>query len=232
MANFEYPFPPCPRYVSTIRSTERIGNSLVKINNNFANLQTGYCKLIQRILDIVQVRTFFYYGPNANTNPTSGMQNNQASYPNNTTIQNFVNSPTQLNVPTISEPGDVVYVIYQKTGFYSRNAAKKYSGTLTVDTGSNIQAEKIKIINYTDLDANSSTPGLSGIAPDRYNVFSPVFVIWRLTATPTTNITPTSVLTRVPVTYNVDSGFPKFTQAETIANEHWDKPNVWQTYQL
>jgi hypothetical protein len=224
---FEYSFPPCSKYVAPIRNSERLGNSLIKINNNFANLQSAYCDLLDDILRIVQIRTFFYYGPNSHIDPTSNMRNNQASYPNNNTILNFVNSTSQLNLPTISRPNDVAYVIYQKTGFYSRSAAQKYSDTLTVNTASNIASEKIKYVTYTDLDA------LEGRTPDTYNVFSPVFVVWRLTAqrvTPQSSVIITTALP--PVTYTVDNGFPKFTQAETIANTNWDKPNLWTEYQL
>ena len=223
----DYPFPPCPKYVAPIRNSERIGNSLVKINNNFANMQSAYCDLLNDILSIVQVRTFFYYGPNAQFDPTSNMQNSTASYPSNNTILSFVNSTSQLNLPTISRPNDVAYVIYQKTGFYSRFAAQKYSDTLTVNTGSNIASEKVKTVTYTDLNAKE------GVAQDTYNVFSPVFVIWKLTAKALTSTSSVIITTNRPqVTYTVDNGFPKFTQAETIANSNWDKPNLWTEYQL
>jgi hypothetical protein len=223
----EYSFPPCPTYVAPIRNSERIGNSLVKINNNFANLQTAYCELLDKIARIVQVRTFFYYGPNSHIDPTSNMQNNRASYPSNNTILNFVNGTTQLNLPAVSRPNDVAYVIYQKTGYYSRFAPQKYSGTLTVNTGSNIASEKVKTVSYTDLNA------IEGVAPDTYNVFSPVFVIWKLTAQalrPNSSVIISAALQ--PVRYTLDNGFPKFTQAETIANANWDKPNLWTEYEL
>jgi hypothetical protein len=216
-ADFDYSFPSCPQYVAPIRNSERIGNSLVKINNNFANLQSAYCDLYDKAFSIVHVRTFFYYGPNSSADPTSGMQDNKASYPSKTTVESFVNSSSQLNVPAISRAGDVAYVIYQKTGFYSRSASKTYSGTLAVYTGSNIASEQYKYVGYTQDNANQ------GKAPDTYNVFSPVFVIWKLTAQNQNAST---------LTYTVDSGFPKFTQAETLANSNWNKPKLWTTYQL
>jgi hypothetical protein len=206
----DYPFPRCPTYVSPIRNTERIGNSLVKINNNFANLRFGYCRLKERIEKLVFVRTFFYYGPNASTDPESGMNNNTASYPSNNRILDFINNPLQLNVPAISKNNDIAYVIYQKTGYYSRNATKRFSGSITVNTGSNIPTEVTKVVNYTDLDSEQ------GPAFDSYNVFSPVFIIWKLTMRNNS--------------YTIDSGFPKFTQAETIASVNWDKPQLWNTY--
>lgn len=212
----DYLFTPCPQYVAPIRNSERLGNSLIKINNNFANLQSAFCDLYNRASRIVSIRTFFYYGPNSSADPTSGMQDNTASYPRNNIIQEFVNDPYQLNLPTISRVNDVAIVIYQKTGFYSRSAAKTYSGTLTVDTKSNIASEKYKTVSYTQDDSTE------GKAPDTYNVFSPVFVIWRLTAKKTGQ----------SVVYTVDNGYPKFTQAETLANDNWDKPNLWTTYQL
>lgn len=211
--NFEYSFPACPQYIAPIRNSERIGNSLVKINNNFANLQSAFCELYDKASSIVRVRTFFYYGPNSSADPTSGMQDNKASYPSNTTIESFVNSSSQLNVPTISRAGDIAYIIYQKTGYYSRSASKLYSGSLIVDTNSNIATEKYKTVSYTQDNATQ------GKAPDTYNVFSPVFVIWKLTA-------------QSNKIYKVETGFPKFTQAETLANSNWDKPKLWTTYQL
>jgi hypothetical protein len=223
----DYSFPPCPKHVTPIRNSERVGNSLVKINNNFANLRSAYCDLLDSVLSIVQVRTFFYYGPNSQFDPTSNMQNNKASYPSNNTILSFVNSTSQLNLPTISQPNDVAYVIYQKTGYYSRFTTQKYSGTLTVNTGSNIPSQVTKTVSYTDLNAKQ------GATQDTYNVFSPVFVVWRLTAQALTSTTSAIITTnKTPVTYTVDSSFPKFTQAETIANSNWDKPNLWTQYQL
>jgi hypothetical protein len=103
--------------IQNIDSSECLRPSLDKINNNFSQLNDLLCSLRERIDTYKQIRTFFYYGPNAELVSDSGMQNNQISRPTNITIEAFVNSPTQLNLPFISHPGDVAYVIYQKTGF-------------------------------------------------------------------------------------------------------------------
>jgi hypothetical protein len=47
------------------------------------------------------------------------MDDGKISRPSNLTIQAFINSPSQINLPSISKAGDVAYVIFQKTGFNS-----------------------------------------------------------------------------------------------------------------
>lgn len=147
--------PVCQTNIQPIFDNECLGESLLKINNNFLNLQEAVCELKTRIDSQVEVRTFFYYGPNAQTNPGSGMADDQTSRPSDITIQAFVNSPTQLNLPSISKQGDVAYVIYQKTG---------YLNSLT--QGTNINA--------------SPTPS-NTVTLDVFNSFAPTFIIWRLT---------------------------------------------------
>lgn len=144
---------PCDNYISDITPDECLNTSLSKINNNFLNLQEVVCDLKQRVDLIQTIRTFFYYGPNSETDAGSGMDDNATSRPSNTTIYAFVNSPTQLNLPAISSPGDVAYVIFQKTGFLNNKLA-------------NIT---------TDYTFTSTT------LTDIFNTFAPVFVIWRLT---------------------------------------------------
>jgi hypothetical protein len=107
----------CEKTIEPIFDNECLGDSLLKINNNFLNIQDAVCELKTRIDTQVEVRTFFYYGPNAQTNAGSGLADGQTSRPSDITIQAFANSPTQLNLPSISKPGDVAYVIYQKTGY-------------------------------------------------------------------------------------------------------------------
>lgn len=154
----------CKKYTENILNSESMGDSLIKINNNFINLQTALCDLQKRINDTVKVRTFFYYGPNSVSDATSGMQNNVASRPSNATIQSFVNDTTQLNVPAVSKVKDVVYVIYQKTGYVENQATRITTGTTTA-----------RVISFNTVVPWSTT------SPDIYTTYSPVFIIWRLT---------------------------------------------------
>jgi hypothetical protein len=119
----------CTDYIKTIYPDECVGDSLSTINSNFSALQVVTCELEQRFDKNKQVRTFFYYGPNARLDATSGMADNSTSRPSDLTIQAFVNSPEQLNLPLISRDGDTAYVVYQKTGF--KNTVANVNGTAT-----------------------------------------------------------------------------------------------------
>lgn len=112
---------PCPYTIQIINQDEYIGNSLEKINSNFTALASAACNLEQYIENKINVRTFFYYGPNstAQPDPTSNMDDNFSTRPALSTIRTFVNSTTQLNLLPISKKNDQVYVIYQKTGWQS-----------------------------------------------------------------------------------------------------------------
>jgi hypothetical protein len=107
-----------PINIDLIYDDENIGDSLNKINNNFTTLKNAACDLEKQLDDKVNVRTFFYYGPNASTNPESGVNTNALSIPSTEIIQSFVNSASGLDLLPVSEKGDIVYVIYQKTGWY------------------------------------------------------------------------------------------------------------------
>lgn len=122
----------CPINVDLISSDEYIGDSLTKINNNFSTLLSDACDLENRVDDRVNIRTFFYYGPNSASSATSGMDDNSASRPSDATIESFVNDVSQLNLPSISEPGDIAYVIYQKTGWYKQQDNYYRSGVGSV----------------------------------------------------------------------------------------------------
>jgi hypothetical protein len=126
-----------------IDPSECLTGSLKTLNINFNNLDNEACSLKQQIENNKQIRTFFYYG---------NMQDNTTSKPSNNTISIFVNSPSQLNVPAISYPNDIVYVIYQKTGF------KSNINSLTIQ-------------NQPTTVTNS----------DLVTQFAPIFIIWRLT---------------------------------------------------
>jgi hypothetical protein len=125
----------CNTDVDIILDSENIGDSLPKINNNFAKLEELTTNIRNEINISKNVRTFFYYGPNApaNDSGTSGMNNNNTSRPSNITIQNFVNNSLGLSEPSLSKIGDIVYVVYQKTGWYAPDPLTyTRSGTGTV----------------------------------------------------------------------------------------------------
>lgn len=107
----------CSPFIQTIYPAECLSDSLAKINTNFANLQTEVCTIKETVDNMVEVRTFWYYGPNAENDPASGMQTGITSRPSNNTIKAFVNGSSQLNLPSISDINDVAFVIFQKTGF-------------------------------------------------------------------------------------------------------------------
>jgi len=142
----------CSPFIQTIYPTECLSDSLVKINTNFANLQTKVCNIKETADSLIEVRTFWYYGPNAQNDPTSGMQTGVTSRPSNETIKTFVNSQTRLNLPSISDINDIAYVIFQKTGFI------------------NNQIQGIRV-NYNIGDHIGNL----------FNLFAPTFFIWRLT---------------------------------------------------
>lgn len=206
-----------PLYVDPIRFTENVGDSLIKINNNFKNLEDGYCALKKQIDDIVQIRTFFYYGPNAQADSTSGMQNYQTSRPSNTRIAQFVNDSGQLNLPSMSDPGDIAFVVYQKTGFLAQQAVRTTSGYLPVlgtrpgSAGVSTTNDPIYNPPLTKYAAWSTT------TPDLFNLFSPAYVIWRLTANQNNQ-------------YIMDAGWPRFSQAETLSTPNWNQPWKWAKY--
>lgn len=190
--------------ITTIQQNECLSDSLSKINNNFNNLEDAVCELKQRVDKLVSVRTFFYYGPNAATTPGSGMDNNSTTRPSNQTIEAFVNSSTQLNLPAMSFKDDIAYVIYQKTGYYT-NAP----GTPDINTQSQIQRRRV-------ISRTEEVPYYQDIG----TFFAPIFVIWRLTYNGST--------------YTVDLGFPKFSQAQTtntgVFNANWNNPQTWTTF--
>lgn len=194
----------CQKYTSLIRNTESIGDSLLKINGNFFNLNNALCELHEQLDKKIEVRTFFFYGPNSDVSPTSGMDDGVASRPSNLTIENFVNgsSSENLNLPFYSKTGDIAYVIYQKTGYLTRDAIRVKTGEILVESPGSREGSKLV--------------GWATTTPERVNVYSPVFVIWKLTFNGTT--------------YKIDIGFPKFSQAETISTPDWNKPQNWTQY--
>jgi len=189
----------CASYISIINSSENVGDSLIKINNNFFNLKRELESVKKKVEGTVQVRTFFYYGPNSSSDPTSGMQDNTSSRPSNTTIENFVNDVSQLNVPAISKLRDQVYVIYQKTGYLANNITREINNSIDVNVNGSLR----------NVPYQTTTPEV-------YNTFSPLFIIWQLIYDGNK--------------YNVSTGFPKYSQAETISSEYWNQPLEWMEY--
>lgn len=187
----------CPQFISSIRNTENLGDSLLKINNNFYNLGFALCNLKDRVSSLIDIRTFFYYGTNSAVNPASGMQDNVTSRPSNTTIENFVNERDELDLIPNSKLNDQVYIIYQKTGFQRNFATLTRTGTTTVNA----------------IGAGSRTISWRINFDDQYNTYSPVFIIWKLIFN--------------NQKYVVQSGFPKFTQAETFSTNLWRNPELW-----
>ena len=196
----------CSQYTVNISPTEKIGNSLVKINDNFFNLNQGLCDIKKKLDETVTVRTFFYYGPNSATTPTSNMQNGTTSYPKNSTIEQFINgsTPNDLNVPSFSKENDQVYVIYQKTGIFLPTPTRVSQYTFQVRAIS-------RSWNVTETVKT----------PDEYVINSPVFIIWKFVAKK--NSTGNLV-------YQVEPDFPKFSQAETPSTQNWASPNTWSQF--
>jgi hypothetical protein len=146
----------CDNLIQTIESTECLTDSLNKINSNFTNLETTYCSLRQRLEKNTQVRTFFYYGPNSTVDAQSGMMDEQTSRPSPEVITAFVNSRTELNLPSISDINDIAYVIYQKTGFQTSLSATN-----------------------PGISTNYTWPAVAAGTEINY-AFAPALIIWRL----------------------------------------------------
>lgn len=175
----------CPRLIKKIRNTQNIGDSLLILNNNFYTLDYLLCQLKLRVESLVEVRTFFYYGQTPNPQDPAGtnMRDGQTNRPSNTTIENFVNNVSELNLALSSKQYDQVNIIYQKTGYQQLESTKKVSGTATATVQDFFQQE---------VPWSTSTP-------DKYNTFSPVFIVWRLT--------------HDGQRYRINNGYPKFMQS-------------------
>jgi hypothetical protein len=162
----------CTPFIETIYPAECLSDSLKKINNNFANLQTKVCNIKETVDSLIEIRTFWYYGPNAEYEPTSGMQPNITNRPSNETIKIFVNSQSQLNLPSISDINDVVYVIFQKTGYRNSSTKGTTSGTLTTTTGNPTNLQYNTWYNIRDYASAIAT--CDG-APGRFGTISLTF---------------------------------------------------------
>lgn len=173
----------CTTTVDLISDDEYIGDSLSKINQNFQNLKASSCDLKSKLDRQVNIRTFFYYGPNTPSDPqdgTAGMDNNALTRPSDSTIQDFVNDTDKLNLVPISEAGDIVYVVYQKTGWYVPPV------TVYTREGTG-RVPFTKVVTYYVPDppsggSNKRKIGIAGkcwVAREVYDFYSPRWEIFR-----------------------------------------------------
>lgn len=240
----------CNADLDTIFEDECLGDSLPKINSNFNTLQQILWSLRERVDSRVEVRTFFYYGPNsagpagskaagqlsvpgkgtrtpilspAGASPAgSGMDDNQTTRPSNLTIEAFVNSPSQINLPSISKPKDVAYVIYQKTGFLSsilQNipfTSTSQSVGLTYNTIYNKKGQVTGIQPVSVISAGNTLAQFITV-DDIVMQLSPVFIVWKLTCSN-------------QLAYLVDQGYPKFLRAQTPNSPLWNQPQLWNQF--
>jgi hypothetical protein len=173
----------CPKLISKIRNTRNIGDSLITLNSNFYVLDNVLCDLKQRVESLVEVRTFFYYGPNqVGDRAATNMRDTQTNVPSNTTIENFVNSTNELNLALTTKENDQVNIIYQKTGYNKVENTRVLTGNATA-----------QVISF------SQQVPWSTEVPETFNIFAPTFLIW--------------TLVHDGINYKVLNNFPKYTQS-------------------
>jgi len=212
----------CNLTISVIQDNENIGESLYKINNNFEALQALACDIEKTLDKDIEIRTFFYYGPNSPTDSGDGMEDGKTSRPSVTTIENFVNTTLQLSL--ISEDRDVAYVIYQKTGWAQQKDTINKSGSGTISYTATVQkasTRKITISRYVTTWYTATETFYAGYRwstniNDVYNQYAPVLVIYKLTCKDNK--------------YSMDKDFPKFTRAATNTTANWNNPTTWSIY--
>lgn len=159
----------CPVKIDLIYDDENIGDSLAKVNQNFTKILSGACLIEQQLESIVNTRTFFYYGPNAPTESEAtwaGQPADSTSRPSDTTIQNFVNN--ELNIPAISEVGDIAYVVYQKTGWLTQTQLHDREGTGKLPFQRTVTRKVVRRIGIA-----------CWVAREVYNRYSPKWQIFR-----------------------------------------------------
>jgi hypothetical protein len=220
---------------SLIFDNDYIGNSLQTINSNFANLKQGICNLESQIAETVDIRTFFYYGPNSPSESEAGVWESdyQATRPSNLVIENFCNNPSQLNLLGISKTGDIAYIVYQRTGWFSQtNVTYKYGSGREKFTF----AEKYKVQVTRKIGIGGGKGGGTVTTWEERTRYIDVYsgYTWE------TNISdmyvhnvPNFVIYKLRhngVRYAIESGFPKYSRATTSSTENWNKPQLWSTY--
>lgn len=271
----------CNANLDAVFEDECLGDSLPKINSNFNSLQQILWSLRERVDSRVEVRTFFYYGPNAagpvgskasgqlsvpgkgartpqlspaGESPAgSGMDDNQTTRPSNLTIEAFVNSSSQINLPSISEPGDIAYVIYQKTGFLSsilQNIPFASQQDAVIASYINVYDNKGNFIGIqpTTVLAGTATatrtPGyvtIKGrVVPSKAGNISVTTTAgnsvsqWITTDDIVMQLSPVFVVWRLTcsnqLAYLVDQGYPKFHRAQTPSSVLWDQPQLWSQF--
>jgi hypothetical protein len=236
--------------IQLIYDTEFIGDSLSKINTNFQLLSGAACQIHQLLEAQVNIRTFFYYGPNSPNNTTEF--DNEQSRPSNQTIERFVNNEIQL--PAISDDGDYAWVIYQRTGWRNlfQEFERKDSGQVAytrLETFFEQQTQIVEVqvpVYYTisigragtfkkwkteyqeqtftvpvDRPVTYYAPyNWSVSIPDQFREYAPIFVIYKLRYNGNTKTY--SMLT--------GEGFPKYTRAATASTNNWNQPELWNIY--
>lgn len=229
--------------IQFIFEDDYIGDSLAKITSNFSALSAAACSINQQLDARKEVRTFFYYGPNGPNNvPTITEFDNQKSRPSNSTIENFVNN--ELALPSVSQNGDIAWVIYQRTGWQSVSQRIDKSGsgkvpyqryeTFAVQTWVGIGGiKRIRAIGRKKkkgaggrLVTTYQTRLVTYWAPYSWSVsfadvnreYAPIFVLYKLVYNSSLN------------QYKMEPGFPKYTRATTNSTQNWNKPELWNTY--
>lgn len=212
--------------IQFVLEQDYIGNSLTKINTNFQELTAIACDLKQQLDRRVNIRTFFYYGPNVATLPvpiiseTAGDQS--ATRPSSGTIERFVNSVDGLNLPASSQIGDYAWVIYQKTGWFNQTQVKSQvvSGTLYFQ----VRVRRIGI-GYIGTRTHAVPWSVGTSFTDIYNLYAPSFVIYKLRYISTDNGYQYKMVASEPEKPN-----PVFTRSATATTEYWNTPRLWNIY--
>jgi hypothetical protein len=188
------------KHVKTIDSTENIGDSILTINNNFFNLSFALCKLIDRLNTKVEIRTFFYYG--INTGGETPTTNMQDGITSRPSNETIRNFVNSTSQLNLLPASKKNDQVYI---VYQKTGFKQSSATRKVSGSLPVRV----ISQWQTVYWDTTTP-------DLYRVYSPAFIIWQLIHDGTN--------------YKVQTGFPKFLQAETSSSLLWNDPRNWATY--
>ena len=203
-----------------------IGDSLSKMNTNFQELTAIACQLKEQLDRRVNIRTFFYYGPNTATLPTPIIAETagdaSATRPSSGTIERFVNSADGLNLTASSEIGDYAWVIYQKTGWFNQTQVKSQviSGTLYFS----VRVRRIGI-GYIGTRTTAVPWSVGTSFTDIYSLYAPSFVIYKLRNTVTESGPQYKMMPAEPEKPN-----PVYTRSATATTEYWNTPRLWNIY--
>jgi hypothetical protein len=205
--------------IQFISEDEYIGNSLSAINTNFQELTSLTCE-VQQFLDArVNIRTFFYYGPNSPNSTTEF--DLQSSRPSNATIERFVNSENGLNLTPISESGDYAWVIYQRTGWASQTIAR--SGSDRGKVSASFRVRRIgRLIGWVTVSRPWS---VSATRNDTTNQNIPIFILYKLKFDATLNPPRYVMISPQPNNRN-----PLYVRSITASTNNWNRPENWGQY--